>query len=118
MLRWAIGRVLRRTRIAQGRTLREVAEAAGVSLPYLSEVERGRKEASSEVLASICRALGLSLVDLLDLVRAELVRVSAVSGSARGRSTSRFGRRTRTLVTCRTTRTTPPRTRASSSTSS
>ena len=44
--------------------VREVAEAAGVSIGHLSEVERGRKEPSSEVLAAICRALGLELVDL------------------------------------------------------
>jgi transcriptional regulator with XRE-family HTH domain len=74
LLRRVIGSVLRRIRLRQGRTLREVAEAAGVSLPYLSEVERGRKEASSEVLAAICRALGLRLADLLDEVRDELAR--------------------------------------------
>jgi transcriptional regulator with XRE-family HTH domain len=76
LLRWMIGRVLRRRRLAQSRTLREVAEAAGVSLPYLSEVERGRKEVSSEILACICRALGLSLIELLAEVQAELVRAA------------------------------------------
>ncbi len=74
LLRRVIGSVLRRIRLRQGRTLREVADAAGVSLPYLSEVERGRKEASSEVLAAICRALGLRLADLLDEVRDEMAR--------------------------------------------
>lgn len=74
LLRRVIGAVLRRVRQAQNRTLREVAEAAGVSLPYLSEVERGTKEASSEVLAAICRALGLPLPDLLDEARKELLR--------------------------------------------
>ena len=74
LLRRVIGTVLRRVRQHQGRTLREVAEAAGVSLPYLSEVERGTKEASSEVLAAICRALGLPMPDLLDEVRRELLR--------------------------------------------
>lgn len=74
LLRRVIGVVLRRIRLRQGRTLRDVADAAGVSLPYLSEIERGRKEASSEVLASICRALGLHLADLLDEVRDELLR--------------------------------------------
>ncbi|TCJ33142.1 helix-turn-helix domain-containing protein [Parafrankia sp. Ea1.12] len=73
-LRRLIGGVLRRLRQAQGRTLRDVAEAAQVSMPYLSEVERGRKEASSEVLAAICRALNIRLVDLLAEVMAELVR--------------------------------------------
>ncbi|MDG4793592.1 helix-turn-helix transcriptional regulator [Micromonospora sp. WMMD1082] len=75
LLRRVIGAVLRRERQRQGRTLREVAHAAGVSVPYLSEVERGRKEASSEVLAAICRALGLYLSDLLEEVRDELRRV-------------------------------------------
>jgi transcriptional regulator with XRE-family HTH domain len=74
LLRRVIGAVLRRARQAQGRTLRDVAETAGVSLPYLSEVERGTKEASSEVLAAICRALGMPLPDLLDEARKELLR--------------------------------------------
>ncbi|MEH0984674.1 helix-turn-helix domain-containing protein [Micromonospora sp. CPCC 205556] len=75
LLRRVIGGVLRRVRLRQGRTLREVAAAAGVSLPYLSEVERGRKEASSEVLAAICRALGINLSDLLEEARNDLRRV-------------------------------------------
>ena len=74
LLRSAIGRVLRRIRQAQGRTLQDVARVAGVSMPYLSEVERGRKEVSSEILAAICAALGIALPDLLDEVRAELLR--------------------------------------------
>ncbi|WP_420849169.1 helix-turn-helix domain-containing protein [Parafrankia soli] len=73
-MRRLIGAVLRRLRQAQGRTLRDVAEAAQVSMPYLSEVERGRKEASSEVLAAICRALDIRLVDLLAEVMTELAR--------------------------------------------
>ncbi|GGN30040.1 transcriptional regulator with XRE-family HTH domain [Actinoplanes campanulatus] len=77
LLRRVIGAVLRRIRLGQGRTLREVAGAAGVSLPYLSEVERGTKEASSEVLAAICRALGLPMPDLLDEVRREMLREAA-----------------------------------------
>ncbi len=75
LLRRVIGAVLRRERQRQGLTLREVARAAGVSVPYLSEVERGRKEASSEVLAAVCRALGLYLSDLLEAVRDDLRRV-------------------------------------------
>ncbi|WP_189333838.1 helix-turn-helix domain-containing protein [Actinoplanes ianthinogenes] len=74
LLRQIIGSVLRRVRRHQGRTLKEVATAAGVSLPYLSEVERGTKEVSSEILAAICRALGLPMTDLLDLVRQEMMR--------------------------------------------
>jgi transcriptional regulator with XRE-family HTH domain len=64
-LREAVGEALRRRRQAQGRTLREVAAAAGVSLTYLSEVERGRKEPSSEILEAICAALQLVLAELL-----------------------------------------------------
>jgi transcriptional regulator with XRE-family HTH domain len=64
-LRDCIGAALRGRRLAQGRTLREVAAAAGVSLTYLSEVERGRKEASSEVLEAVCAALDLVLSELL-----------------------------------------------------
>ncbi|GIF05703.1 helix-turn-helix domain-containing protein [Actinoplanes siamensis] len=78
LLRRVIGSVLRRVRQRQGRTLKEVAADAGVSLPYLSEVERGTKEASSEILAAICRALGLPMTDLLDLVRDEMLRQPAV----------------------------------------
>lgn len=61
VLRREIGDVLRTARQRQERTLREVSSAARVSLGYLSEVERGQKEASSELLASICSALGLPL---------------------------------------------------------
>ncbi|MFF2200234.1 helix-turn-helix domain-containing protein [Streptomyces sp. NPDC058145] len=69
-----VGDVLRRERKAQERTLRDVADAARISLPYLSEIERGRKEASSEVLAAAARALGLGLGDLLSRTRSELTR--------------------------------------------
>ncbi|MEG3614894.1 MULTISPECIES: helix-turn-helix domain-containing protein [Isoptericola] len=61
VLRQEIGDVLRDARQRQGRTLREVSSAARVSLGYLSEVERGQKEASSELLASICEALDIPL---------------------------------------------------------
>ena len=77
LLRRLLGDVLRRQRQRQSRTLREVSAAARVSLGYLSEVERGQKEASSELLASICTALGLRMSDVLrevseDLALAEL----------------------------------------------
>jgi hypothetical protein len=65
VLRTLLGEALRTTRLSQDRTLREVSSAARVSLGYLSEVERGQKEASSELLASICRALGVRLSDVL-----------------------------------------------------
>ncbi len=121
LLRSAIGTVLRRLRHQQGRTLQDVADAAGVSLPYLSEIERGRKEASSEILASICRALGLALPDLLEQVRAELLRStplttpvraprmrvtcgSAVGRSAHGRDRRRPPGRAAGWALCRPTR--------------
>lgn len=67
-----IGDVLRRERLAQERTLKDVSESARISMPYLSEVERGRKEASSEVLAAAAAALGMRLVDLLERAQWEL----------------------------------------------
>uniref|UniRef100_UPI000623E52F helix-turn-helix domain-containing protein n=1 Tax=Allosalinactinospora lopnorensis TaxID=1352348 RepID=UPI000623E52F len=75
LMRDLIGGALRRARTEQGRTLREVAETAQVSLPYLSEIERGRKEPSSEVLAAVYRALGLRLVDLVGDLRTELAAI-------------------------------------------
>jgi transcriptional regulator with XRE-family HTH domain len=65
LLRRVIGDALRARRQAQHRTLREVSTAANVSLGYLSEIERGQKEASSELLAAICAALGAHLSELL-----------------------------------------------------
>ena len=67
-LRGAIGHVLRELRTRDRRTLREVSEKAGVSLGYLSEVERGQKEASSELLSSIADALGVSTSRMLRMV--------------------------------------------------
>jgi transcriptional regulator with XRE-family HTH domain len=65
LLRRVIGDALRARRQAQHRTLREVSTAANVSLGYLSEIERGQKEASSELLAAICDALGAALSEIL-----------------------------------------------------
>jgi transcriptional regulator with XRE-family HTH domain len=65
VLRTIIGDELRTRRLGQGRTLRDVSGAARVSLGYLSEVERGQKEASSELLAAICGALDVPLSDVL-----------------------------------------------------
>jgi transcriptional regulator with XRE-family HTH domain len=65
LVRDVIGDVLRRVRMSQGRTLREVSDSARVSLGYLSEVERGRKEASSELLNAICDALDVPLSSIL-----------------------------------------------------
>ncbi|WP_018253596.1 helix-turn-helix domain-containing protein [Salinispora mooreana] len=65
LLRRLIGDALRARRQGQHRTLREVSSAANVSLGYLSEIERGHKEPSSELLAAICDALGARLSELL-----------------------------------------------------
>jgi transcriptional regulator with XRE-family HTH domain len=65
ILRNELGDVLRSARLAQGKTLRDVSSVARVSLGYLSEVERGQKEASSELLASICEALDAPMSEIL-----------------------------------------------------
>ncbi|NGO13575.1 MULTISPECIES: helix-turn-helix domain-containing protein [Streptomyces] len=84
LLRRLLGDVLRRQRQRQGRTLREVSSSARVSLGYLSEVERGQKEASSELLSAICDALDVRMSELMrevsdELALAELARSAAVT---------------------------------------
>ena len=74
--REAVGHELREERRTAGRTLADVAGRAGVSTQYLSEVERGRKEPSSEVLGAVAGALGLRLVDLTSRVSRRLGRIS------------------------------------------
>jgi len=87
LLRDALGETLRDARTRQNRTLRDVSTAANVSLGYLSEVERGRKEASSELLASICDALDVELSDLLDTVsRTMRSDVPVAAGTASNKS--------------------------------
>ncbi|CAB0511520.1 XRE family transcriptional regulator [Corynebacterium diphtheriae] len=85
LLREALGSALRAFRADKGITLRELAETSRVSPGYLSELERGRKEVSSELLASVCHALGTSVSDVLieaagtmamRSAEADLVRVS------------------------------------------
>jgi hypothetical protein len=93
LLRMLIGDVLRRNRQGQGRTLADVAREARVSVPYLSEVERGRKEASSEVLSAVCGALRIELSDLLAEVRRDLVN-GAATAPATVVQLSRPGQRT------------------------
>ncbi|MFW5419641.1 helix-turn-helix transcriptional regulator [Nocardiopsis sp. CNT-189] len=93
LLRHLLGDVLRRLRQRQGRTLREVSAEARVSLGYLSEVERGQKEASSELLSSICGALGVPLSQVLrevadQLALAELQEAALLSGSVPAESVS------------------------------
>lgn len=93
LLRRELGDALRERRRAQGRTLREVSASAACSLGYLSEIERGEKEASSELLAAICRALETPLsrvladvADRTELAETAEVRMTAVlteSGLAR-----------------------------------
>ena len=79
LLRELIGESLREERVAQGRTLREVSKAAQVSLGYLSEVERGQKEASSELLAAMCAALDLPLSVVLNLVSEKLAMIESAA---------------------------------------
>jgi transcriptional regulator with XRE-family HTH domain len=72
LVRELIGETLREERALQGKTLREVSKTARVSLGYLSEVERGQKEASSELLAAICGALDVPLSVILSVVSEKL----------------------------------------------
>ena len=93
LLREVYGRLLRGLRTRQGRTLAEVAGRAGVSVAYLSEIERGLKEPSSEVLEAVCVALGSSITDLVGAAHREL-RDLASDGASAGRVldlTSRVG---------------------------
>jgi transcriptional regulator with XRE-family HTH domain len=88
LLRQLLGDVLRRLRVRQGRTLREVSASARVSLGYLSEVERGRKEASSELLAAICAALETPLSQVFrevsdNFALAELQNEPVLAGALR-----------------------------------
>ena len=80
LLRRVIGDALRARRQGQHRTLREVSTAANVSLGYLSEIERGQKEASSELLAAICEALGARLSEVLGEVSDTLSLAEGMEG--------------------------------------
>ena len=84
ILRRVIGEELRRRRQDQGRTLRDVSAAARVSLGYLSEIERGQKEASSELLAAICTALDVPISSLLRSVSDEVAVQEAAAAMAAG----------------------------------
>ena len=79
LLRELLGESLREERVAQGKTLREVSKGARVSLGYLSEVERGQKEASSELLGSICSALDLPLSVVLSVVSEKMAMYERVT---------------------------------------
>jgi len=87
LLRREIGDVLRDARQQQGRTLREVSGAARVSLGYLSEVERGQKEASSELLSSICEALDVPMSQVLREVSDRVAAVEEPAVALPGRTT-------------------------------
>ena len=98
LLRRLIGDALRRHRLRQERTLRDVSAEARVSLGYLSEIERGQKEASSELLAAICDALGVHLSDVLREVSDELrvleaAQMPSYEPDADGRRRERVTRR-------------------------
>ena len=92
LFRRLLGDVLRELRMQRGLTLREVSAGARVSLGYISEIERGQKEASSELLASLCSALEVPLSDVLrdvsDLVALEEAALAAtpITASARRRT--------------------------------
>ena len=79
LVRRLLGEVLRQQRLDQGRTLRDVSAAARVSLGYISEIERGQKEASSECLAAICAALKVPLSVVLAQVSGEIAREEAAA---------------------------------------
>ena len=86
LLRTSVGQSLRAARTTQGRTLRDVARDARVSLGYLSEVERGQKEASSELLNAICTALGLTLSSVFsdvsrDISSREAIKLTVVDAA-------------------------------------
>ncbi len=65
LFRHSLGEVLRAERMGQGMTLRQLSSLARVSLGYISEIERGQKEASSEMLAALCEALDVPLSGVL-----------------------------------------------------
>src|SRR5262245_4625776 len=83
VLREVVGETLRAVRLRQRRTLREVSSSARVSLGYLSEIERGQKEPSSELLGSICGALDLELSELFAEVTTTLRREEKLAAAGR-----------------------------------
>lgn len=87
LVREVVGDVLRGARMSQGRTLREVSDSARVSLGYLSEIERGRKEPSSELLSAICTALQLPLSVVLIDAGERMARQERLARATPGRAT-------------------------------
>ena len=99
LLRDVFGGLLRRRRQRQGRTLADVAAAAGISVAYLSELERGLKEPSSEMIEAVCVALGSSIVDLVGSAHRELRELSPAStGTSTETSTETASNRSSTTV--------------------
>ncbi|MCV7384227.1 transcriptional regulator ClgR [Mycolicibacter longobardus] len=98
LLRESVGEVLRQARTAQGRTLREVSDSARVSLGYLSEVERGRKEASSELLNAICAALEVPLSRVLFDAGTRLARAERVERAALNATVTRIDAGTKVVI--------------------
>ena len=98
LLREVIGDVIRHARTEQGRTLREVSDDARVSLGYLSEVERGRKEASSELLSAICGALDVPLSRVLTDAGEEMARHELSPAKAGATSTANIDVTTKVVI--------------------
>ena len=84
LLRESLGAVLRAERMRRGLTLRELSARARISLGYISELERGQKEASSELLAALCDALDVRLSEVLREVSLDLGSVEAATTDAGG----------------------------------
>lgn len=83
--REVLGRSLRATREEQGGRLVDIAERAGISPQYLSEIERGRKEPSSEMIAAVTGALGVDLADLLAGIAGDVRRLRGAGRAVRHR---------------------------------
>ena len=83
VIRQVVGETIRGVRLRQPRTLRQVSAAARVSLAYLSEIERGQKEPSSELLAAICEALDVRLSDVFAEVSDTMRRHEKLADRAR-----------------------------------
>lgn len=98
LLRESVGEVLRQARTAQGRTLREVSDSARVSLGYLSEVERGRKEASSELLNAICAALQIPLSRVLFDAGTRLARAERAQAAVLHSGVTRIDAGTKVVI--------------------
>ena len=84
--REVLGRRLRALRLDQRETLGQTAGRAGISPQYLSEIERGRKEPSSEMIAALAGALGTTLIGLTEQVADDLRREQGIAPSARFRA--------------------------------